>query len=105
MMDVRKGCDWPKMQSCGLVMATHGMSGSRVIATSSHVASTWKARPSLRTASSGLRKRLGTVTSLCSEMCGDWRSAKGPSVRHCSESTVRRSSMPSSVRACSMALA
>ena len=103
MTEVKKGCDWPKMQSCGEVMATHGTSGSRGMATSAHVASTWKARPSAPTASSGLRKRLDTVGSLPSETWGAWRSAKGESGRHWSESTVRRSSTPMSVRARSSA--
>ena len=69
------------MQSCGEVMATHGTSGSRRMATSAHVASTWKARPSAPTASSGLRKRLGTVGSAHARGGGPSRGAGGVGLR------------------------
>ena len=62
-------------------MATHGTSGSRRMATSAHVASTWKARPSAPTASSGLRKRLGTVGSAHARGGGQSRGAGGVGLR------------------------
>ena len=73
--EVTKGALWPKMQSCGEVIAARAMSGSRSTATSGLVASTWKATPSAPTESSGLRKRFGGVGSDCSATCGACRSA------------------------------